>query len=107
MSIQFQNFIRSGFLNAAHVFSTSDEPMLMEFNGKTAKVVNGVLRSSREMKNAGVATNFDETCVLLKEEFEELGAGFESEITINGRKLRIKDIEHAAPLVILMLAAPR
>jgi hypothetical protein len=107
MSIEFQNFIKAGFREASRVFSESDEPKFVEFGDKRAEIVNGTLRASREMKNAGMQTNFDESCVLILEEFQSLGATFNDVVKIGGRMLEIKDIEYASPLVVLMLKAPR
>ncbi len=107
MGSEFHEFQRSGFAEAAREVSPTDAPLRMFFGGRFADVYSGAVAEAQEMRNAGVDPVFDESCAMLSDDFELLGARFEDVVEVGKRRLRIKSIQHAGALVVVGLKAVR
>jgi len=93
----------SGFRETSQVVSAGDIPATLTFGTNSATGTLGQLKSGREMRNAGIIPTFDEEFTILVEDFTPLGVKFESNVTVNGRNLRIKDISYQGVFVMIGL----
>jgi hypothetical protein len=105
----FDDLMSAGFGEAKGVLgpSGSSTPSQISFNGVTADCVTSSLTSGRTMLPAGYQLDYDQDCIITKDDFDRLAMTNEDEPTIDGQVLRLHKWEFDGPLVTLFLKAVR